>query len=207
MGWSAKLTAAQEIPKQAVKNAGRHGAFTGDAHGKKLTWKLTFSKLSGPATAAHIHMGGMGKAGNVVVPLCGPCKSGVQRHGDACRRPFSRRSPSTALRQRAHREEPDGRDPRAASAANGKGYCGSVRGVLLVVAATDRELASSEVWTRRAAGSVRSRRRCRRRGRSPSASPTLFSTSVSPGPAGSRPRRSFSARSPSTATSSIRRRC
>ena len=77
MGWSAKLTAAQEIPKQAVKTPAAHGAFTAALHGTKLTWKLTFSKLSGPATAAHIHMAGMGKAGGVVVALCGPCKSGA----------------------------------------------------------------------------------------------------------------------------------
>ncbi len=77
MGWSAKLTAAQEIPKQAVKTPAAHGAFTAALHGKKLTWKLTFSKLSGPATAAHIHMAGMGKAGGVVVALCGPCKRGA----------------------------------------------------------------------------------------------------------------------------------
>ena len=75
--WSTKLTAAQEVPKQAVKTPAAHGAFTAALHGKKLTWKLTFSKLSGPATAAHIHMAGMGKAGGVVVALCGPCKSGV----------------------------------------------------------------------------------------------------------------------------------
>jgi hypothetical protein len=71
----AKLTAAQEIPKQAVADAAAHGAFTGTLVGTKLTWKLTFSKLTGPATAAHIHLGAMGKAGNVIVPLCGPCKS------------------------------------------------------------------------------------------------------------------------------------
>jgi hypothetical protein len=75
MGWSAKLTAAQEIPKQAVKNTAASGAFHATLSGKKLKWTLTFSKLSGPASAAHIHMGAMGKAGNVVVPLCGPCKS------------------------------------------------------------------------------------------------------------------------------------
>ena len=71
----AKLTAAQEIPKQAVADADAHGTFTGTLVGTKLTWKLTFAKLTGPATAAHIHLGAMGKAGNVVVPLCGPCKS------------------------------------------------------------------------------------------------------------------------------------
>lgn len=74
--WSAKLTAAQEVPKQTVKNAVASGGFHATLTGKKLRWTLTFSKLTGPATAAHIHMGAMGKAGNVVVPLCGPCKNG-----------------------------------------------------------------------------------------------------------------------------------
>ena len=74
--WGAKLTAAQEIPKQVVKDAKAKGNFTATLTGKKLKWTLTFSGLTGPATAAHIHLGAMGKSGNVVVPLCGPCKSG-----------------------------------------------------------------------------------------------------------------------------------
>jgi hypothetical protein len=69
------LTAAQEIPKQVVANTKATGGFSGTINGSKLTWKLTFSGLTGPATAAHIHLGAMGKAGNVVVPLCTPCKS------------------------------------------------------------------------------------------------------------------------------------
>jgi hypothetical protein len=77
VAWSAKLSAAQEIPKQSVKTPAAKGAFTATVSGKKLHWKLTFSKLSGPATAAHIHLAAMGKSGNVLVPLCGPCKSGV----------------------------------------------------------------------------------------------------------------------------------
>jgi hypothetical protein len=76
-GWSAKLDASQEIPKQAVKVPAARGAFTSTISGNKLHWRLTFSKLSGPAMAAHIHLGAMGKAGNVLVPLCGPCKSGI----------------------------------------------------------------------------------------------------------------------------------
>lgn len=75
----AKLTAKQEVPAQAVKDTTATGKFTGTLVGRKLTWKLTFSGLTGKATAAHIHMGAVGKAGNVVVPLCAPCKSGV--HG------------------------------------------------------------------------------------------------------------------------------
>jgi hypothetical protein len=77
MGASAKLTAAQEVPKQVVKDTKATGLFSASLHGKKLTWKLTFSGLTGPATAAHIHMAAMGKAGNVVVVLCAStCKSG-----------------------------------------------------------------------------------------------------------------------------------
>jgi len=75
--WSVKLTSAQEVPKQAVADAKAGGSFTAALTGSTLKWKLSFSKLTGPATAAHIHLGGMGKAGNVVVPLCTPCKSGM----------------------------------------------------------------------------------------------------------------------------------
>jgi len=78
--WTAALTARQEVPKQVVKAPRAHGLFKGTLNGSKLTWKLTYSHLTGAATAAHIHMGAMGTAGNVVVPLCGAapvCKSGV----------------------------------------------------------------------------------------------------------------------------------
>ncbi|HEX5247237.1 MAG TPA: CHRD domain-containing protein [Gaiellaceae bacterium] len=74
--WTAALSSGQEIPKQVVKDTAAHGQFKGTLTGSTLKWKLTFAKLTGPATAAHIHMGAMGKPGNVVVPLCGPCKSG-----------------------------------------------------------------------------------------------------------------------------------
>ena len=74
---TATLNAGQEIPKQVVKNQAAHGTFTGALTGTTLKWKLTFAKLTGSATAAHIHLGGMGKAGNVIVPLCNPCTSGM----------------------------------------------------------------------------------------------------------------------------------
>ncbi|HET7566946.1 MAG TPA: CHRD domain-containing protein [Gaiellaceae bacterium] len=73
---TAALTAKQEVPAQVVKDAKAKGAFTGTLVGSKLKWKLTFSGLTGPASAAHIHLGGMGKAGNVLVALCGPCTNG-----------------------------------------------------------------------------------------------------------------------------------
>jgi hypothetical protein len=82
---NATLNAAQEVPKQEVAVPNATGSFTGTLveSGDKYTikWKLTFKKLSGAAGAAHIHLGKKGKAGDVLVPLCGPCKSGA--HGTA----------------------------------------------------------------------------------------------------------------------------
>ena len=78
--WTAALSSGQEIPKQVVKNANAHGLFKATLSGTTLKWKLTYAKLTGPATAAHIHMAAKGKAGNVLVPLCGAspvCKSGL----------------------------------------------------------------------------------------------------------------------------------
>ena len=75
--WTAALSSGQEVPKQVVKDSAAHGLFKATLSGTTLKWKLTFAKLTGPATAAHIHMAGKGKAGNVVVPLCGPCTTGM----------------------------------------------------------------------------------------------------------------------------------
>lgn len=79
--WTAALSSGQEIPKQVVKDTKAHGLFKGTLNGKTLSWKLTYAGLTGPATAAHIHMAARGKAGNVIVPLCGgapACKSGIR---------------------------------------------------------------------------------------------------------------------------------
>jgi Cu/Zn superoxide dismutase len=79
--YSAKLTTKAEVP--APKGGKGTGSFTATLTGSKLVWKLTWGTLSGPANAAHIHLGKVGKAGNVLVPLCAgaTCKSGV--HGSA----------------------------------------------------------------------------------------------------------------------------
>ena len=77
----ATLKASQEVPKP--KNAGSaSGVFTGtlkvvSAVNSTLTYKLTWAHLTGPALAAHIHLGAPGKAGKIVLPLCAPCSSGV----------------------------------------------------------------------------------------------------------------------------------
>jgi nitrogen fixation protein FixH len=79
---TAPLNVKQEVPKQVVKAPNAKGSFTGTVveNGKKATlkFKLTYSHLSGKATAAHIHLGKRGVAGNVLVPLCsGNCHSGM----------------------------------------------------------------------------------------------------------------------------------
>ena len=78
--WTAALSSGQEVPKQVVRNTAAHGLFKATLTGTTLKWKLTYAKLTGPATAAHIHMAPKGKPGSVVVPLCGPtpkCTSGM----------------------------------------------------------------------------------------------------------------------------------
>src|SRR5207245_6902741 len=73
----ATLNARQEVPKQTFKVAGATGTFIATmTEAGKITWKLTYKRTSGPVMAAHIHMAKVGKAGAVIVPLCGPCHSG-----------------------------------------------------------------------------------------------------------------------------------
>ncbi len=78
---TATLKASSEVPKPTGTVVGAKGRFTATTvelanDRARLAWQLTFSKLTGPAAAAHIHIGKPGKAGNVMVALCGPCKSG-----------------------------------------------------------------------------------------------------------------------------------
>lgn len=78
----ATLNVGQEVPKPSGVRRGATGLFTAtlsresDGSGT-LTWKLSFRRLTGTATAAHIHLGRPGKSGPVALPLCGPCSSGV----------------------------------------------------------------------------------------------------------------------------------
>ena len=50
--YQAQLSGAQEVPP---KQSGGTGAATATLDGDKLTYEVTYSGLSGPATAAHIH--------------------------------------------------------------------------------------------------------------------------------------------------------
>jgi hypothetical protein len=76
---SATLKNSTEVPKPKGARLAK-GSFSAkyveNKTGATLTWKLTYSHLTGSALAAHIHMGKAGNAGPVVVPLCGPCRNG-----------------------------------------------------------------------------------------------------------------------------------
>jgi hypothetical protein len=79
---TSTLKARSEVPKPTGVKVGATGTFTGTAVQAKangratLKWKLTYARLTGAAAAAHIHTGKLGKAGNVMVALCGPCRNG-----------------------------------------------------------------------------------------------------------------------------------
>ena len=66
--YKATLTSAAEVPPNASKGTGTL-ASTYDTATKKLTWTVTFTGLSGPATAAHFHgPAAAGANAGVVVP-------------------------------------------------------------------------------------------------------------------------------------------
>ena len=77
--YRSTLTAGSEVPKPKGA-AGAKGAFTAtvteSGSTRTISWKLSFSHLSGKAVGAHIHKGRPGVPGAVLVPLCGPCRSG-----------------------------------------------------------------------------------------------------------------------------------
>jgi len=77
--YKATMTPKVEVPKPNAP-AGAKGVFTAKvvegSSSATITWKLTYSGLSGKAIGAHIHKGKASVAGPVLVPLCGPCTSG-----------------------------------------------------------------------------------------------------------------------------------
>lgn len=77
--YKASLGAGVEVPKPKGGAAAK-GVFaatvTENGSARLLRWKLTFSGLTGKAIGAHVHKGKAGVAGAVLVPLCGPCRSG-----------------------------------------------------------------------------------------------------------------------------------
>jgi hypothetical protein len=77
--YRASMAPGGEMPKPKAL-AGAKGTFAASVTVagtvRTIRWKLSFSGLTGKAVAAHIHRGKAGVAGAVLVPLCGPCRSG-----------------------------------------------------------------------------------------------------------------------------------
>jgi CHRD domain len=79
---STTLDSRQERPKPKGNVKRASGTFTATvvklgATGT-MTWRLRFSRLTGRAVAAHIHIAPRGRAGPVAVSLCGPCRNGAR---------------------------------------------------------------------------------------------------------------------------------
>ena len=62
------MDAKSEVTPNSSAGTGTLTA-TYDTGSKKLSWKGSYSGLSGPATAAHFHSGEAGKNGAVAVPI------------------------------------------------------------------------------------------------------------------------------------------
>jgi hypothetical protein len=81
------LTAKQEVPKPKGNVRRARGTFTATVTKQgtdgSIAWRLTFSRLTGRAVAAHIHRGQRGRPGPVIVPLCAPCRSGARGRAEA----------------------------------------------------------------------------------------------------------------------------
>ena len=83
---STRLSSRQEVPKPKGNVKRATGSFTA-VLGKlgptgTVAWRLRFSRLTGRAIAAHIHIGRVGRAGPVAVALCGPCRNGQRGTAD-----------------------------------------------------------------------------------------------------------------------------
>ena len=77
---STTLSSRQEVPKPKGNVKRATGSLTATVAKMGATgtvaWRLRFSRLTGRAVAAHIHVGPVGRAGPVAVALCGPCRNG-----------------------------------------------------------------------------------------------------------------------------------
>jgi hypothetical protein len=76
--FKATLSGKSEVPPNASAGTGT-ADMDYDAASKKLTWKLSYSGLSGPATAAHFHgPAEAGKNAGVAVAIPNATKSPVE---------------------------------------------------------------------------------------------------------------------------------
>src|SRR4051812_15548585 len=67
--YRATMNGKSETPKSKSKATGS-AVFTVASNGKSIKYTLKATGLTGPAQAAHIHLGKVGKAGPVIIPIC-----------------------------------------------------------------------------------------------------------------------------------------
>jgi hypothetical protein len=78
MAMKATLNGAAEVPANEAKGAGT-AEVNFDTTSKMLTWKLSYSGLTGPATAGHFHgPAEPGKNAGVAVPITNIANSPVE---------------------------------------------------------------------------------------------------------------------------------
>lgn len=78
MAMKATLNGASEVPATTTKGSGT-AAINFDSASKKLSWKVTYAGLSGPATAGHFHgPAEAGKNAGVAVPIANIATSPVE---------------------------------------------------------------------------------------------------------------------------------
>ena len=114
----ATLDGKSEVPPNTSAGTGT-ADIDYDAASKKLSWKLTYSGLSGPATAAHFH--GPAEAGKnagvaVAIPNADFEPRRRQRHADG--RAGRRSAGRQVLRQRPHRGQSGRRNPWSGDEVN-----------------------------------------------------------------------------------------
>jgi hypothetical protein len=66
--YGGPMTGAQENPAVATAGSG-HGTAVVSADGSTVTYLITYSGLSGPVNASHIHTGAAGSNGGVILPI------------------------------------------------------------------------------------------------------------------------------------------
>jgi len=80
--FTAKLNGASETPPNDSKGVGE-AQVTLDTKAHKISWKVTYSGLTGAATMAHFHgPAAVGAAGPVAIPLTPPLDSPIKGSAD-----------------------------------------------------------------------------------------------------------------------------